>query len=400
MPGPPVNARDFVIRLLVNSRPDAQLRNEQPSISELVSESTIDWVQVWHIVEKERVAPLLYHPARDASHIPAWWRERCRAAYHETGILNTLRLEELKTLLAGFRAAGLEVIVLKGAALIELVYGNPAVRPMVDLDLLVRRQDVEPAMSFLNSRHYRSSTNEVAPGSMLAYDNEVHFQKQGPAGWQIELHWNLFDSPYYQRHLSESEWWRTADEVSFDGELARSLSPEWMLIHLCGHLAFHHRGQGLLWWNDLAELIRKRGDRLDWEYVLAQAKRANIILPLQRIIPALSHTWRAPVPPDVIGRLQVIVPDAVEIELNQAFTGDHWSPGSRLLVDVKGMGSPRERAWFLLHNIFPSVAYMDARYGIGHPLTRPFYYVYRWYLGVSGIVRDLLRRGNNGSNPS
>ena len=44
---------------------------------------------------------------------------------------------ELRQILRAFNAAGLSVIPLKGACLAEMIYGNIALRPMVDVDLLL-----------------------------------------------------------------------------------------------------------------------------------------------------------------------------------------------------------------------------------------------------------------------
>lgn len=63
-----------------------------------------------------------------------------------------------------------------------------------------------------------------------------------------------------------------------------------------------------------------------------------------------------------------------------------------MLIDARGFGSWHEKAGFLVHNLFPSAAYMDARYDIAYPATRPFYYIYRWLLGLSGVVRDFSNR--------
>ncbi len=396
MSGSPDAAREFVIRLLLlggNRTSHSHIEAPTPKRNDWVADAAVDWELVWEVAASERVAPLLYRATRGVDSIPEWWRERCRAAYHETGILNTLRLQELKTLLSDFRTAGLDVILLKGAALIELVYGNPALRPMVDLDFLVRREDVDVALAVFDRREYRKSGNEIARGSTLAYENEALLQKESPYGWQVELHWHLFDSPYYQRRLSESEWWRTAVAMTVEGEDALCLSPEWTIIHLCGHLIFHHQGRGLLWWNDLADLVRLKKDDIHWDYVVTQAQAARMVLPLRNIIPVLATTWRAPISEEVTNRLQSIAPEQEEVELFQAMTGYRFSPGHRLLVDVKGLGSRREKARFLMHNVFPSTAYMDARYGIRHPAARPFYYVYRWFLGLRGMVRDSLRSG-------
>jgi hypothetical protein len=52
--------------------------------------------------------------------------------------------QELQTVLKTFkfRAAGIDVIVLKGAFLAELVYRNIGLRAIGDIDLLVKKEDL------------------------------------------------------------------------------------------------------------------------------------------------------------------------------------------------------------------------------------------------------------------
>jgi hypothetical protein len=49
-------------------------------------------------------------------------------------------------LLTAFAAAGIPIILLKGAALAHLIYPAPELRPMVDIDVLIDRADVDPAI--------------------------------------------------------------------------------------------------------------------------------------------------------------------------------------------------------------------------------------------------------------
>jgi hypothetical protein len=67
-------------------------------------------------------------------------------------VLQTLeRQRELASLLAMFADAKMEVAPLKGAWLSEHVYDDPAQRSMSDLDLLVRKQDVQKCHRLLTA---------------------------------------------------------------------------------------------------------------------------------------------------------------------------------------------------------------------------------------------------------
>lgn len=351
----------------------------------LVERNQFDWEAIGALAAAERIGPLLYEGSRHTDVLPTWLIDQFRAVYLETAAHNLLRLRELSALLTVLSGRGLQVIVLKGMALVERIYGNPALRPMLDVDLLVRRENVGPALDALASVGYRSSKPEMTPGVTLAYENELSLSKPERPDWRLELHWGLFDSPFHQRRIAEESLWDTAELAIFEGAPAHVLSPELMLLHLCGHLVLHHAGRGMLWKADVAEVVYREQKRLDWNIVLARAAALHLVMPLQAVLPATAGDWGAPVPPEVLARLAALSPDAGEMRAFDSLTAGYRPAGRRLLDDLRALPGGRARAAFLYHNLFPSAAYMDERYGIRHRVLRPFYYLYRWVRGLAGL---------------
>src|SRR5690606_8539600 len=100
----------------------------------------------------------------------------------------------------------------------------------------------------------------------------------------------------------------------------RVLSTEMMLLHLCGHLALHHRNHGLLWQCDIVELLHRERERIDWDVVLAQAAVMKLMLPLRAVLPGAAEVWRAPVPAPVLAHLAALRPGKVEARVYRAQT--------------------------------------------------------------------------------
>ena len=99
-----------------------------------------EWIALIEMATWHGVAPLLYQRLKApplAGCVPDGVRERLRGLYLNTAACNMRLYEELRPLLLALRAAGIPVIVLKGAYLAEQVYRNIALRPMGDIDLLV-----------------------------------------------------------------------------------------------------------------------------------------------------------------------------------------------------------------------------------------------------------------------
>jgi len=152
---------------------------------------------------------------------------------------------------------------------------------------------------------------------------------------------------------------------------------------LAGHLWLHHQGAGLLWWNDLAELA---AGTVDWDKVASWAQVYDLILPLQRVITVLVRDWATALPPGVLERLMALSPRAAERHVFEALTAGSRPAGKQLWVDLASTPGWRKRVRFAWSNILPSTSYMRMRYNIRHGLLTPFYYPYRWLLGIRSAL--------------
>ena len=288
-------------------------------------------------------------------------------------------------------AQQIPVILLKGAALAEAVYGNIAVRPMGDLDLLVRREDVPAALAALHAAGWEAFDAEARDGLTLAYEVEIALQKPGPIPVMLEIHWGLLDSPHYQQVLPLAWFWETALPVQADGADALALGPEALLLHLCAHLALHHRGEGLLWLHDVAEVLHAYGERLAWDEVLARAQAGDLVLPLQHVLGRVARDWDAPIPGDVMARLAALRPSADEARVYAWLTAPVRPVAQRFWADLASTPRWRDRLHYGWSSLFPSAAYMRQRYGLSQPLLLPLCYPYRWWLGLAGALGALAK---------
>ena len=81
-------------------------------------------------------------------------RRDLHAQYVDTAGSTMIQMEAMERAIGLLAAEGIEVIVLKGASLVESVYGNPALRQMGDVDLLVREGDFKAAVDVLKKDGY------------------------------------------------------------------------------------------------------------------------------------------------------------------------------------------------------------------------------------------------------
>jgi hypothetical protein len=208
----------------------------------------------------------------------------------------------------------------------------------------------------------------------------------------IEVHWGLFDSPHHQHHVRMEWFWETAVPILWardrSGKGPHIFGPEAQILHLCAHLTLHHGGletPRLLWLHDIAEVLVHYRDELDWPTMLAQARVNDLLMPLQQVLPRIAVDWQAPLPAAVLDELAQLAPSPAEERIVGRLAEEYRPAGRRLwddLVDTPSWGQRLRMAWV---NVFPTPAYMRQRYGIRHPLLVPFYYPYRWFLGLKGL---------------
>jgi len=364
----------------------------------LAAQPNLPWDRVRRITQMENLAPLLYIILRQRQWAPPAVEEDLRRAYRDTVWRNTFLFQQLEDLLHALAARSVRVILLKGAGLSKTVYGRAGVRPLGDLDLLVRREDVPVALAALGQLGYRPVSCETHAGADLTFENEVMLSKEGAFQTPVELHWSLFDSPHHQQRLQMDRFWETALPTAVGDARTWVLAPEAQLLHLCGHLYLHHAGLGLLWRHDVAEVIGFYSDRIDWQELLLQAQVCDLVLPLQNVLTELAADWGVNIPSGVLARLQALPVSPKEAEVFGRLTSPQRPVAQRFWADLANMPGWPARLRYAWINLFPSAAYMRRRYGLRHRILLPLYYPYRWAIGLrSAIAWD--RRADRQSTP-
>jgi hypothetical protein len=226
-----------------------------------------DWRRAADMAWQHRVAPLLYAAIRsDASlRVPEAARRRLKQAYLATAARNSVLFRQLKGILEAFHAAGIPVIVLKGALLADTVYRERALRPMNDIDLLIREEDLEEAEDRLGRLGYEAAHDPETKDVLRRRHHHWVFRNAAPvlSGIPLELHWRL-DPPGSPFRVDTAALWQRAVPARIAGVDALGLSPEDLLLHLCTHAARHRFNGGLIPLCDIAAVTTRYGDRIDW----------------------------------------------------------------------------------------------------------------------------------------
>ena len=229
-----------------------------------LADSDLDWDRLATVSYAHGIAPLIYHSLVESDAIgvvPAAVAQKLRNSYYANAARNSLLYDDLKKLLLALRQEEIDVIVLKGAALAETVYSHRALRPMSDIDLLVRKGQLSKVESKLLDIGYLFDGHGKAKEFYLEHRYHWVFAKRSDIS--IEIHWHI-KRPERPFSIDIDGFWERAQWTKIAGVGALVLSPEDLMLHLCQHFWKHNLAGGIRPLCDIAENTSYYGDGIDW----------------------------------------------------------------------------------------------------------------------------------------
>ena len=271
-------------------------REDWQRIAQEVARPGLDWDRITERACFHGVAPLLYHNLQKmgVAHVvpDEAMRVLARVAC-ATGAQNALLYQSLRQVLGALQKQGIRVIALKGAALAEIVYPNRALRPMSDVDLLLREEALSKAEDTLVEMGYTFEGHPRTRAWFTAHHYHFHFRKPAATSLDVpfELHWHI-ERPSRAFQIDVEGLWERALPAVLAGVDTLILAPEDLLLHLCLHTCRHATGMigsalnfRLRSFCDMAEAIRHDGHRIDWGALVRRALQWRVspyvYLPLQ-----------------------------------------------------------------------------------------------------------------------
>lgn len=298
------------------------------------------------------------------------------------GISGTLRV---------LKAAGVRFIVLKGAYLAEAVYGEITLRPMGDLDLLLRPDAIPDASELLLGSGFRPMNPSVSSWREWTADEKKgflrgakHFFDLVHPGWRlkVDLHASLVraSDPFT---IDAGALWGRAVPARIADEDALVLSPVDALLHLCLHASVAHRFRfGLRPMVDLFEILRRHADTLSWLEVTDRAREWGAERSVWLSLSLCRELLSARVPDAVLNALEPRVPHP---EYRDLAVRNILQPGPapQVLPDdfIRSWSAERfrDRASALARALFPPARVMALMYPASPDSWRIIlYYPVRW----------------------
>ena len=297
-------------------------------------------------------------------------------------VVDGVRHAELVTVLAALSAAGIRVVVFKGAALAHTHYPAPHVRVRADTDLLVVASEVRALEDVLGRLGYVRPAE--TSGRLVSYQSHYHKIDRHGVTHAFDVHWRISNLQLLADRLTFQELWEHRIPLAALGSSAVTIDDVHALLLALVHLAGHHPGsRNLLWIHDLHALAsRLTPEEMRQVQEIAGARGLG---PLAADGLALAQEWfgQAAVDP-IIDALRARGPRPDDAMVLQG----PWTQARVLRLDLDALPNWRARGRLIREHLLPSAHYMRARYGVRSNVLLPGLYIWRVLAGTPKWLRS------------
>ena len=245
----------------------------------------------------QRLLPLLYQNLIDHS-IQSPLMARYKGFYRRFWMSNQLLFDRTKPVLSALHEAGIEALILKGAALVfrkNLSYG---LRPMDDIDFLVREDVARQAFKIIQKLGWLPNMAPIRDFDPLVHAAPFHDEK----GHSIDLHWRSLAHELVG--TQETGYWERSSEAEFGGIPIRVMGATDQLIHTCIHGIHWNPVPPIRWISDSIMILRNSESAIRWDHLIDHSRMLRATLQMSQGLRYLETGFGAPIPDYVLESLE------------------------------------------------------------------------------------------------
>jgi hypothetical protein len=270
---------------LISILSQVRLKEQRLIRLEDLLKDNLDWDYIFNRSKEESVYPFIYYHLNNSpykDYIPNGILEQFKTAYYSNSLTNLRLYEEAKRIFKIFNEENIKAIVLKGIFLAENIYKNIALRPMTDVDILIKKEDLLKVNAILNSLGYSAGVNcQAVLRQPFSYSLTFSPQASNEANsFCIDVHWHILSSTWLTGFLSDKidleRIWLQAEPVKIEDVDALTLSPAHLLLYLAQH-GFAHSFKRLIMLTDIIEIFRHYRNKVDWDILREEAERLQLV---------------------------------------------------------------------------------------------------------------------------
>lgn len=265
----------------------------------------VNWDLLLKLSVHHRVYPLVYKTLSQLNNkaVPEHVLGLLRQKYQDNTMQALTMTGETIRMIKCFESHGIRAVVLKGAPLAWRLYGDVAIRPSKDIDILVPPDELEKVQGILENEGYRKMETKYYEQNFTprqlqiltrALSHSFHVSyRHSTENVYIEVHWKLGNSINELPFPNESNITR----IGVAGSPLPVLSDEDWLLYLMLHGAGHGWFR-LRWLVDIARLTKQGG--FDWDQIAFMAKKIGMQSVLHQSLILANELLDVTVPPNFL----------------------------------------------------------------------------------------------------
>ncbi len=298
--------------------------------------SELDWNGVVENAIDHGVSPFIWHhikPFAQALGIPRSVNNKFSNLYLRSVGKGEVIRNQLHSLLQLFEQNGFPVIVVKGAYLADKVYQDFSIRPMTDIDILIKPEDAHSVENTLLASGYGALKSTSEPISSNHY-----IYKPICNGVRVEVHIDL-RSRDNDRSFDINDIWRRSVVATIVGCKARALGLEDLILYQCYHHSKHlFKHFGLRSLCDLALIIKHNAGNINWELLAERSKEWHAENSVYLSMELLNKYFHITASPSFMKSLN---PGELRMFTADSFSRDIFNSKNNSIIDESTGEAPR-----------------------------------------------------------
>jgi hypothetical protein len=271
----------------------------------LLARDKINWQRFKKLIVYHELTPFIYLVSKNHNlFLPEKLKEFLKANYYASLLRNQRVWRQFLKIADALQETGIILLPIKGVSFFADIYTDYPVRLMCDIDLLVKQRDLSKASEVFRNLGYKENWQGLKREYWDGQKCQVPFYPlENDNSLPVELHFNL-DYRRYQRVILPQLWDRIR-EINPDSRKIRVLSCEDALFSLALHQRTFGKSLCFKYIIDIALLIKKYSQALDWDYVLKTARQERIQSSLLFLLSGLQFLGSGYVPSGITKNLSV-----------------------------------------------------------------------------------------------
>jgi len=277
-----------------------------------VLQKPLDWAGVVETSIVHAVSPLLYYGLNQVLQlepqnraIPSGVLEELQQLFRANQVRSRRMYRVVGEIFKAFKSAGLAAMALKDIQLARVIYPDPGLRPMGDIDILIRQEQYQDVAKCMTQLGFTARPPDLH--FTLKYGLGHHFYRPTDNVW-VDLQWNIMQREWDVYHEGNFDFqidqmWGAATTMSVDDFEMMVPKQEDMLFHLCLHLEGHKYSE-LILFCDIAEFLRHFNHQLDWHYLIELTKKYRAESSVYYVLFLVQQLFGSPLPLSLLNELE------------------------------------------------------------------------------------------------